>query len=152
MISYCQSQVVTWSTSCPPSFTDINVNVLVYNSGVLCTNFCHMDCCEKLEQTITGSNQLQRRGQGKFCGTWEVHCSIPYLCPQEPLVQPRMTVRHWHTTSNATHPMPAASIQPQSGWMTRSPTWGRSHRRPEQIKPTAVRCMRSHPYCSWILR
>lgn len=110
MISNCPSQVVTWSTSCPPSFIDINTNTLVYDNGVLRTNFSHTDCGEKLEKIITGSNQLKGRGQGKFSRKWEVHWSIAHPHPQEPLVQPRMTVRHWHTKNNAPHPMPAASI------------------------------------------
>lgn len=87
-----KSGSLTWSVSRPPSFIDINTNALVYDNGALCTNFSHTDCCKKLENIITGSNQLKGRGQGKFCGKWEVNCSIPHS--QELLVQPRMTVRH----------------------------------------------------------
>lgn len=108
MISNYLNQVVTQSTSCPPSFIDINVNALVYDNGTLIPNFCRMDCCEKLEKIITGSNQLNRRGQ--FCGKWEVHCSIPQPHCREPLVLPRMIVRHCHTERNAPHPIPAASV------------------------------------------
>lgn len=66
MISNCPSQVMTWSTSCP--FIDINAKVLVYTNGMLRTNSCYVDCWEKLEKIITGSNQLEGKGQGKFCG------------------------------------------------------------------------------------
>lgn len=43
MIFRLESQVVTGSTVCS-CFSDINASELVYDDGVLCANFYHLDC------------------------------------------------------------------------------------------------------------
>lgn len=43
---------VTERTVFSPSFIDINAYELVNDNGVLCTNFCHMDC---VQWTLSGS-------------------------------------------------------------------------------------------------